>query len=83
MAYCKDCSINTFGRDSHDFSGFVTREEFEETGEYVAAVCEGCGVIGVDHNGKRVQTFSGRRKEIQAKGLTVLQAPDIIGACLV
>lgn len=69
--YCKDCSIKIFGKDSHDFSGYVTKEEHEETGEYVLATCSGCGLIGVDHNGKRVHGFMAPAKEIPLLGLTV------------
>lgn len=44
--FCYQCSIETLGFDSKDLSGLC--EEWEITG----ALCEGCGFISVDHEGK-------------------------------
>lgn len=46
--FCKQCSIELFGKDMHDFAGICKK------GEMAAVLCEGCGYIWVDSNGKRL-----------------------------
>lgn len=48
--FCKQCSIETFGKDFGDLAG-ITTEEDENQGLYAIVICEGCGVIQVDQHG--------------------------------
>ena len=52
-SFCKQCSIDVFGEDFEDYSGF-TKKEDTETGFLLDVICEGCGVTQVDHTGKCV-----------------------------
>lgn len=46
--FCKSCSTEVFGEDYGDFAGLCS------VGEEVTVLCEGCGIIGVDHLGNRL-----------------------------
>ena len=46
--FCKECSEKLFGEDFRDLASNLRRR-----GAYV--LCEGCGWIVVDHNGKRIE----------------------------
>lgn len=48
--FCKQCSIDLFGADSRDLAGLITKEEVAE-GFGAVVICEGCGIIRVDHEG--------------------------------
>ena len=51
--FCKQCSIELFGKDFGDLANITTSEQWED--EVVAVVlCEGCGVIQVDPEGRCV-----------------------------
>lgn len=45
--FCKDCSIRVFDKDFKELAGQCKEDEF------VWALCEGCGWIMVDSDGKR------------------------------
>ena len=48
--FCRQCSIEYFGKDYEDFKGLTTPED--EKQEMAAVVlCEGCGHIQVDNAG--------------------------------
>ena len=48
--FCQKCAKETWGDDiPSDFIGLV------EEGQYIQVLCEGCGYILVDHNGKKVE----------------------------
>jgi hypothetical protein len=49
--FCKQCSIEIFGEDFGDLSDITTEAETKE-GYYALVICEGCGIIQVDHEGK-------------------------------
>ncbi|NCB96657.1 MAG: hypothetical protein EOM35_09505 [Negativicutes bacterium] len=51
--FCKECSIDMWGRDMKDLAGLVTEQEVKE-GLGAVVICEGCGIIRVDHNGVRL-----------------------------
>lgn len=51
--FCKQCSEYHFGQDYHDLKGLSTEED-TKNGLYADAICEGCGFIQVDHEGKCV-----------------------------
>jgi len=51
---CKSCSQDLYGADGEDFSGMVSRLLVEE-GYGLLAVCEECGPILVDTDGRRIQ----------------------------
>ena len=48
--FCRDCSIETWGQDFGDLAGLSTKED-TENGLFCVVLCEGCGVIEVDHEG--------------------------------
>ena len=48
--FCKQCSIEMFGKDFGDFKG-VSTETNTRNNLFLIALCEGCGPIQVDHSG--------------------------------
>ncbi len=52
--FCRDCSIDLFGKDFGDLAGITTKRE-TELGRYYFAICEGCGHVMVDHEGVVVE----------------------------
>lgn len=52
--FCKECSIDMWGGDSKDLAGLITQEEVSK-GYGALVLCEGCGMIRVDHEGKRLE----------------------------
>ena len=53
--FCKQCSIELFGKDFGDMEGLSTAEH-TESGLYPHVLCEGCGGIQVDHEGRCVSS---------------------------
>jgi hypothetical protein len=51
--FCKQCSIELFGKDYKDLKGFCTKKQ-NKAGKYPVVLCEGCGGIQVDYDGKCV-----------------------------
>ena len=49
--FCKQCSIEHFGQDFGDLAGLISDYEVER-GLGACVICEGCGFIQVDHEGK-------------------------------
>jgi hypothetical protein len=49
--FCKQCSLEIFGEDFGDLAGLIP-EELVKTGVRVVALCEGCGPIQVDYEGR-------------------------------
>lgn len=49
--FCMQCSLDSFGKDYGDLKGLSTKEDTENN-LYVITICEGCGVIQVDHKGR-------------------------------
>lgn len=49
-SFCKSCSIEMFDKDTGDLAGITTKKN-ESSGTAVIVICEGCGVIQVDHAG--------------------------------
>ena len=49
-SFCKSCSIEIFDKDVGDLAG-ITSEKNETNGVAAIVICEGCGVIQVDHAG--------------------------------
>ena len=48
--FCYDCVVKLFGKgELNDFVGLA------KAGETVCVLCEGCGYIEVDENGKKVK----------------------------
>jgi len=48
---CKQCSVELFGKDSGDLKGITSQEDWKQ-GKAAVVICEGCGIIQVDPNGK-------------------------------
>lgn len=51
--FCQQCSIVTWGKDLEEFKGLTTKEDWA-AGKAALVICEGCGVIQVDPDGKCV-----------------------------
>ena len=51
--FCKECSIEFFGKDLRDLAGLISPEEVKE-GYGAVTICEDCGPIRVDQDGKRM-----------------------------
>jgi hypothetical protein len=49
--FCKQCSIETFGEDCGDLAGITTPHDREQE-LYALVLCEGCGAIQVDEEGR-------------------------------
>lgn len=48
--FCKQCSIEIFGKDFGELAGLTTVEDWAN-GKAVVALCEDCGPIQVDPDG--------------------------------
>lgn len=53
--FCQECSVRVLGYDARDLAGLVTEAEHRDLGLVAVALCEGCGPIFVDHEGRRVR----------------------------
>ena len=56
--FCYDCTEELFGQQyakNNDMAGIVSREEHEQHGMTAKVLCEGCGLIEVDHRGRRLE----------------------------
>jgi hypothetical protein len=51
--FCQQCSLRLFGKDFRDLAELITRDEVAK-GLMAIVLCEGCGPIGVDHEGRCV-----------------------------
>ncbi len=51
--FCQQCSFELFGDDFKELAGLSTEED-TKNGLYPVVICEGCGYIQVDHEGKCV-----------------------------
>lgn len=51
--FCRLCSIETFGEDIGDHAGHSTASD-TAAGKYPVVICEGCGIVQVDHEGNCV-----------------------------
>lgn len=54
--FCKQCSEALFGQDYGDLKGLTTVEDTKAE-QYAAVVCEGCGFVLVDHEGRCVSKW--------------------------
>lgn len=51
--FCKQCSEAMFGEDHKELAGLSTEDDTKQ-GLYPVVICEGCGHVQVDHEGKCV-----------------------------
>lgn len=49
--YCQQCSTYIFGEDMGDLSGLSSAED-TIAGLFANVICEGCGFVQVDHEGR-------------------------------
>lgn len=49
--FCRQCSIELFGKDYGELKGLTQQEDWEN-GEACVVLCEGCGPIQVDPEGR-------------------------------
>ena len=52
--FCHHCSIEMFGQDYGDLANLTTEKDTEE-GRFLKTLCEGCGLVLVNHRGVVVQ----------------------------
>lgn len=48
--FCRQCSIDNFGKDSEDLKGLTTEEDWAK-GLAQVVICEGCGYVRVNPEG--------------------------------
>lgn len=60
--FCKQCSEELFGEDFGDFANITTIEQ-QQNNLFVVVLCEGCGAIQVDNNGRCVSNCSGNHHD--------------------
>lgn len=48
--FCKQCSLELFGKDNEDFLGLTSKSKWED-GVATVVMCEGCGLIQVSPEG--------------------------------
>lgn len=51
--FCRQCLLEDFGEDLGDLKGLSTEKDTKNN-LYCVVICEGCGVIQVDHLGNCV-----------------------------
>lgn len=51
--FCQQCSIEKFGKDFGELAGITTQEAWSK-GESCVVICENCGPIQVDPDGRCV-----------------------------
>lgn len=56
--FCKECSEAIFGQDFKELAG-ISSEKETQMGLYARVLCEGCGLILVNHEGKRFMHVRG------------------------
>jgi len=49
--FCKKCSEELFGEDMRDLAGLISAEKVAK-GFGAMVICEGCGGVLVDHEGR-------------------------------
>lgn len=66
--FCKQCSLELFGEDFGDLKGLTTNEDWKK-GLAAVVICEGCGVIQVDPDGRCISPdcLKKHRKEKNSK----------------
>lgn len=52
--FCRQCSIELFGRDHGDLKGLISADDSANGYVSNVVICEGCGYIQVDHDGRCV-----------------------------
>ena len=74
--FCQQCSLELFGDDYQELAGLSTAEDTAK-GLFPVVICEGCGFIQVDHEGKCVSEdcLSGHNK----KGYELKAAEKSVG----
>jgi hypothetical protein len=50
-SFCKQCSVELFSFDARDLANITTPEQ-QAKGLYSVVLCEDCGIIQVDKDGK-------------------------------
>ena len=63
--FCYDCTDHLIGDGSrNDFVGMLSEEDVAK-GYLVTVLCEGCGYIMINHNGKKVKTIEEAVQELR------------------
>lgn len=63
--FCYDCTFHLFGDGSrNDFVGMLSEEDVTK-GYLVTVLCEGCGYIMINHDGKKIKTIEKAVQELR------------------
>lgn len=60
--FCQECSQEIWGFDTKDLAGLISKEDMDN-GIRAHVICEGCGWILVDHEGRRVSPDDNMQEE--------------------
>jgi hypothetical protein len=63
--FCKECNKELFDFNTSDFAGITTKEQTKK-GIYAEVLCESCGFIHVDHEGKKIDVIMPPEEFIKA-----------------
>jgi RNase P subunit RPR2 len=66
-AFCKQCSIAVFGLDFKELARLTSEEDWKQ-GKACFVLCEGCGAIQVDPEGKCVSKCLLGHGRVQGNG---------------
>ena len=51
--FCQQCEFRVWGFDTKDLAGLSTPQD-TAAGRFPVLLCEGCGPVQVDHEGRRI-----------------------------
>jgi hypothetical protein len=54
--FCKECNKEMFDINTSDFAGITALKQTKK-GLYAEVLCESCGFIHVDHEGKKIDVI--------------------------
>lgn len=64
--FCCDCGTGVWGSDPRDLADITTPDD-TSAGRFAFVLCEGCGPIHVDHNGRKIAADPRRDGEEAAR----------------
>lgn len=65
--FCQQCSVAEFGQDFRELAGLSTAEDTAKD-LYPIVICEGCGYVQVDHEGRCVSSDCLEKHGVAAAG---------------
>lgn len=71
--FCKECNKEMFDVNTSDFAGITTPDQTKKE-LYAEVLCESCGFIHVDHEGKKIDVITTPEEIIKQLGREVVAA---------